>query len=163
MIIRDARMDDINAIGIIWNHYIRNTTFNWRHEEYTNAQMQRWFSQHGTPDRPVLVVEEGSCILGFGALSAFRDTIGYRYTAEDTIYLAPQAKRRGLGTLLMRELLQRGKDSGLWQVVAMIDGNNAPSIEFHERMGFVSAGMLRGIGEKNGERLDCVIMQRSLD
>ncbi len=163
MIIRDACTDDLDMIGRIWNHYIQKTTYNWRHECYTPVELRQWFVQHGTSNRPVLVVEEDGCILGFGALSTFRGSTGYRFTVEDTIYLAPQAQGRGLGTLLMTAMLQRGKDVGLRQVVAMIDSGNVQSIEFHAKMGFETVGVLRDIGEKSGKVLSCVVMQRRLN
>jgi len=162
MIIRDACAEDLSAIMEIWNHYILTTTYNWRHEEYTPQELQQWFSQHGTSNRPVLVVEEDGRVLGFGALSTFRGSPGYRFTAEDTIYLSQDVHGAGIGSHLMEVLCERGRQGGLQHVVAMIDRDNVQSVSFHEKMGFVIVGTLLDIGEKFGKALSCVVMQKRL-
>ncbi len=162
MIIRDASMKDLAAIKGIWDYYIQNTTANWRYDGYTEQEMQQWFSQHGAPDRPVLVVEEQGRILGFGALSTFRASPGYKRTAEDTIYLVSDALGRGMGMQLMNALLKRGKAGGLLQVVSMIDSLNTSSIRFHTKLGFDTVGVLKDVGEKFGKTLSCVVMQKQL-
>ena len=162
MTIRDACVTDLATIQGIWNHYIQNTTANWRYDGYTQQEMQQWFSQHGAPDRPVLVVEEQGRISGFGALSTFRASPGYKRTAEDTIYLVPDALGRGMGMQLMNALLERGKAGGLSQVISMIDSSNVSSIRFHTKLGFDTIGTLKDVGEKFGKTLSCVVMQKQL-
>jgi phosphinothricin acetyltransferase len=162
MIVRDARAEDLGEILAIWNHYILTTTHNWRLEAMTDEQIASWFSEHGTADRPVLVADDDRRVAGFGALSTFRDSTGYRFTAEDTIYLAPEAQGRGIGSALMEALCERGRAGGLVHVVAMIDGENVHSIAFHEKHGFEHVGVFRDIGDKQGKKLCCVAMQKKL-
>lgn len=162
MIIRDATRADLGAIGGIWNHYIQTTAYNWRLTAYSPAELQTWFDGHDSPMHPVLVAEEEGTIVGFGALSTFRASAGYRFTAEDTIYLAPGYTGRGIGRLLMEALIKQGSDAALAHVIAMVDSHNTASLAFHRRMGFEQVGLLRDVGKKNGENLSCVVMQRRL-
>ena len=110
----------------------------------------------------MLVVEQDGRVLGFAALSSFRPGQGYRFVAENSVYLLPEAQGHGLGTSLMHALMQRGRQGGLKHLVAVIDSGNGGSIAFHEKLGFIRAGVLQDIGEKYGKARSCVLMQRSL-
>lgn len=153
---------DLPAIRRIWNHYIAHTTYNWRPQPLSAQDIALWFSHHISPAHPVLVAKQGERVLGFAALSAFRDAAAYWPCAEDTIYLDPSACGGGVGRALMQRLCALGKAGGVEQVISMIDGSNRTSVAFHEKMGFAMIGTLRAIGEKNGARCDCVIMQKTL-
>ena len=162
MIIRDMHAEDLPAVMGIWNHYIKTTSYNWRHEGFTPQELASWFSQHGTPDHPAKVAEEQGQIVGFGALSTFRSSPGYNHTAEDTIYLHKDACQKGIGTELMQAMFEHAKAGGLQQVVAMIDSGNESSIRFHEKLGFETVGILKDVGYKFGKTLSCVVMQKRL-
>lgn len=153
---------DLPAIRRIWNHYIETTTYNWRPQPFSAQDIAAWFAAHTHPGHPVLVAKEEDRVLGFAALSAFREAAAYWPCAEDTIYLEPLACGRGVGRALMQRLCELGKAGGVEQVISMIDGSNAKSVAFHEKLGFCMVGTLRAIGEKNGMRCDCVVLQKTL-
>lgn len=153
---------DLPAIRRIWNHYIETTTYNWRPQPLRDADIESWFAAHTHPGHPVLVAKAGEAVLGFAALSAFREAAAYWPCAEDTIYLDPAACGAGVGRALMQRLCELGKAGGVEQVIAMIDGSNANSVAFHRKLGFCMVGTLRAIGEKNGMRCDCVVLQKGL-
>ena len=162
MRIRDAAFEDLPAIGKIWNHYVRASTYSWRDEEYSDEALRKWFVAHRTPERPILLAEQEGSVVGFAALSPLHTSSEYRHIAENTIYLSLEALGKRYGKALMDSLIARAREAGLWHLVAMIDSGNARSIAFHARQGFRLVGELEDISQKDGKVLSCTIMQRRL-
>ena len=112
---------------------------------------------------PYLVGELNGKVVGYAYASPFRTRSAYRYSLEDSIYVAPDACRAGIGLALLNELIARCDRLGYRQLVAVIgDADNLASIRLHRKAGFVHAGVFHGIGYKLGRWIDSVLMQRSL-
>lgn len=162
MTIRDAMPDDLAAIADIMNYYRKHTTHIWDRSPIRRAAMSAWLLQHTALPYCAIVAEEEGVILGYASLSRFRPHSGYAKTAEDSIYLAPGYERSGVGTTLMEALLSRAKQNGLRVVTAWIDSRNAGSVRFHEKMGFVHAGLMQNVGVIDGTPASVIIMQIEL-
>lgn len=109
---------------------------------------------------PHLVATEGSRVAGYAYASQYRPRPAYRYTLENSVYVASWARRRGVGLLLLRELVQRASMGEWRQMIAVIGGSgHTASIRLHEQAGFEQVGTLKGVGYKFDEWIDSVIMQ----
>ena len=157
--VRAARPEDAPAIGDIYNHYILHSDATWRWDAMTREEILSWVQSHGAPERPMLVACEGETVVGFACLSDFRPLIGYCKVAENTVYVRPGCEGRGIGRLLMRRLIDLARAAGLWSIVAVLDGGNTGSRDFHLALGFREAGVLPGIGYKFGRAHDCLFLQ----
>ena len=162
MTIRPALPKDVPALMGIMNHYRRHSTAIWTRELCTPEDVRGWIKEHDAPRRCALVAEEDGQILGYASLSCFRPYYGYRYTAENSIYLLPGQERRGLGTRLMQELLKKAGALGLRIVTAWIDGENTASIAFHKALGFELVGTMKDVGMLDGVSRSVVILDYDL-
>lgn len=114
-------------------------------------------------DMPWFVAEAEGRLLGYAYAGPFRPRAAYRYTAEDTVYVVPDAKGRGVGRALLAAVIKACEDKGLRRLIAAIgDSGNAASIRLHQACGFEHAGVLPAVGFKHGRWVDVVWMQRSL-
>jgi phosphinothricin acetyltransferase len=112
---------------------------------------------------PYVVAEDAAAgLLGYAYASAFRTRPAYRWMVEDSIYLAADARGRGIGKLLLGGLLRRCEELGFRQMVAVIGGATPASIALHRAAGFSEIGLLKGAGYKHGRWLDTMLMQKSL-
>lgn len=161
--LRDAQDADLPQIAAIYGHYVLNSAATFEETPPDAAAMagrRAAVLDHGLP---WLVAEEGGRILGYCYAAPYRARAAYRYTLEDSIYVAPQALGRGVGRALLVELIARC-GCGPWrQLVAVIgDSGNAGSIALHQCLGFRHAGTLQAVGYKFGRWVDTVLMQRTL-
>lgn len=157
MEVRLARLDDDEAIRTIYNVEVDGVaTFDL--VPRTLEQQRRWLSAHAGAHPAVVAVDDGH-VVGFGSLSPFRDRPAYSTTVEDSVYVARQAQGRGVGTLLLGELLALATSHGFHSVIARIVGGNEASISLHRRCGFDIVGVEREVGRKLGRWLDVVEMQ----
>ena len=112
---------------------------------------------------PYLVATLGSDVAGYAYAGSYRLRPAYRFTVEDSIYLVPETRRRGIGTALLRELIARSEGRGYRQMIAVIgDSANTGSIALHAQAGFKMIGTHPNVGFKFGRWLDSVLMQRGL-
>ena len=162
-IIRASRDDDTPAIAAIYAHHVLNGTGSFEIEPPCAEDMAvRRFEvlERGLPH---LVAEIDHQVAGFAYCNWFKPRPAYRFSAEDSVYLAPQAQGAGLGRALLAELMLRAQATGLRKLIAVIgDSNNAGSIGLHRLAGFTEVGVLRSCGWKFGQWLDVVMMERSL-
>lgn len=161
-VIRQATAIDLEAINAIYNYYVLHSTCTYQTEPETPTDRQTWFDRHG-PDHPVAVAEAAGKIVGWGSLSPFHARKAYCHTVENSIYVRHDAVRRGVGTDLLKHLVVRAKEVGHHTIIAVIDGDQAASIAFHAKNGFVEAGHVREVGFKFGRWLDVYYMQRMLE
>jgi L-amino acid N-acyltransferase YncA len=162
MLIRPATAEDVPAIAALLNALLATTTIEWTDQPKTAESTLEWLNEHET----VLVAEEGGEIVGVAAFGWFRDAVkrpGYRFTVENTIHVREDRWGSGIGSDLMRALLDEARRSGKHSMVAAIDGSNETSIRFHERLGFVEVARMREIGAKFGRWLDLVLLELRLD
>ncbi len=128
-----------------------------------DAEMMRRYKERVEAGYPSLVAEVDGEIAGYAYAGPFHARPGYRFTVEDTIYLAPAFQRMGVGTKLLNGLINECTARGYRQMLALIgDSANAGSIGLHRRCGFVHAGNWTSAGWKFGRWIDVVVMQRAL-
>ena len=161
-VMRPALMDDMPHLLSINNDSIMNSTSNYCYEPQTLEDQQKWFEDRIAKNFPVIVVEYGGAIIGFGTYGSFRERIGFRFTVEHSVYLRPGNTGKGIGSLLMTELIQLAKAQGMHNMIACIDGANTGSIRFHERLGFQNVGTIKEVGYKFDRWLDMTLMQLTL-
>jgi L-amino acid N-acyltransferase YncA len=165
MDIRDATGTDAAAINDLYNATVSTTTVAWTEELVPLATRQRWMDEQATAGHPVLVADLEGRIVGFAAYGDFRDSVkwpGYRFTVEHTIHVDADHQGAGVGSQLLQALLRRAMAAGKHAMIGAIDGDNAGSIRFHQRHGFVDVARLPEVGFKFGRWLDLVLLQRKL-
>jgi phosphinothricin acetyltransferase len=155
---------DIAAVAEIYAHYVRHSLATFEEQPPGTADWQHKRDELAARRLPFLVAEDGGRVTAFGYASPWRDRPSYRYTAEDTVYVAPDATGRGLGRLVLEALVDECAGAGIRQLLAVIADTGLPaSVALHRACGFTEAGRLRGVGYKHGRWIDTVIMQRALD
>jgi phosphinothricin acetyltransferase len=162
---RPATSADIGRITAIYADAVINGAASYELEPPTQAAMLERFEALALYGYPYLVAEEDGGVLGYAYASAFRARPAYRFIAEDSIYVAPEAKGRGIGRLLLEALIEAVRALGFRQLVAVIgDGTpDSPSVGLHEKLGFSHSGKLQGSGYKHGRWLDTVFMQLDMN
>ncbi len=161
--LRPATTADLAQIAAIYAHHVRYGLASFEVEPPDAAEMHRRFDAIVAGGFPYFVVEADGRVLGYAYASHYRTRPGYRYSVEDSIYVAPDAVGRGLGKRLLRALIDACEQRGFRQMLAVIgDSANAASIELHHACGFTQAGLLPAIGFKLGRWVDSVLMQRAL-
>ena len=159
--LRLATPADLPAINAIYNHFVLHSTCTYQEEPSTAEERAAWFAAHGGP-HPVTVAEADGKVIGWGSLSRFHPRSAYRHTVENSVYVRHDLHRRGIGRLLLDDLVVRAKDAGHRTIIALIDSSQAGSIALHRTCGFADAGQLREVGFKFGRWLDVVYLQRML-
>jgi phosphinothricin acetyltransferase len=163
LLIRPSTADDLPAITAVYAHNVLNGTGTFELEAPDQPEMARRRDDVLAKGLPWLVAERGGQVLGYGYANHFRPRRAYRFCLEDSIYLAPEAQRQGVGRLLLAELIGRCEALGARQMLAVIgDSANAGSIGVHRALGFEHTGVLKAAGWKFGRWLDVVLMQRAL-
>lgn len=163
--LRPAEEGDLDAITRIYAEAVTNGTSSYELEPPDREEMGRRYAALRAGEFPYLVAAEGPLVLGYAYAGPFRPRAAYRFIVEDSIYLAPGARGRGLGRALLSGLVAASRSLGFRQMVAVIgDGRaDSPSVRLHEAMGFAHAGRLEGSGFKHGRWLDTVFMQLAMN
>ena len=162
-IIRPAAETDIPAITAIYGHSVLVETASFEFDPPSEAEMARRMAAFRDAGFPYLVCERDGTVLGYAYASSWRPRIGYNHTVEDSLYIAPDAQRKGVGRALLRALIADCEVLGFRQMVAVIgDSRHAASIALHAQEGFTIVGRLPTLGHKFGLWLDSVLMQRAL-
>jgi len=163
VVVRDARDEDMAAIQAIYRHFVLKSSASFEEEPPSVEEMAARRRRTLERGLPYLVAEIDGEVLGYTYAGAFRFRSAYRYTIEDSIYVAPNLARRGLGSALLGALIARCTALGYRQMIAVIgDSANQGSIALHRRLGFRQEGVLRGVGLKFGRWVDVVIMHLPL-
>lgn len=161
--IRPATPEDLPAITAIYDHAVRTGTATFELDPPDINEMMRRYHALIDGNSPYLVAASGGEIAGYAYAGSYRPRPAYRYTVEDSIYLAPESQQRGIGTKLLRELISQSEARGYRQMIAVIgDSANSGSIALHARAGFEMVGTHSNVGFKFGRWLDSVLMQRGL-
>lgn len=162
-VIRASSAADTPAITAIYAHWVTHGLASFEVEPPDLTEMARRRDAVLAAGFPYLVAEAPEGLLGYAYASAYRARPAYRFTAENSVYVAPGAGRRGIGLALMEEVIAQCTGAGFRQMVAVIgDSGNAASIALHKRAGFTTAGLLKAAGWKHGRWVDSVLMQRPL-
>jgi L-amino acid N-acyltransferase YncA len=161
--IRPARLSDIPAITRIYAHAVENGTASFELTPPDDAEMTRRMQAVLDGKFPYIVAELDGAVVGYAYASFYRTRPAYRFTVENSVYVAPEIQRRGIGKALLITLIEACTALGFRQMIAVIgDANQAASIGVHKACGFEPAGNLRNIGFKFGRWLDTPLMQLSL-
>ena len=163
MQLRPATIADIPAITAIYAHAVRNGTASFELEPPTEAEMTRRMQAILDGKFPYLAAEIDGRLGGYAYASLYRTRPAYRFTVENSVYVAPDMHRRGIGKALLERLIEECTARGYRQMIAVIgDSDQAASIGVHKACGFEPAGNLKSIGWKFGKWLDTPLMQRAL-
>lgn len=168
--VRPAERRDAAGIRAIHNLYVTESTALFDLVPRSLDEQIQWIDEHSGGHPAVVAVvatEEGrgrrvEQVVGFGSLSPFRSRPAYATTVEDSVYVLPGHQGRGIGRMLLEELLRLAAAHGFHTVIARITGGNEPSIALHAACGFELVGTEREVGRKFGRWLDVVEMQRML-
>jgi phosphinothricin acetyltransferase len=164
MIVRPAAEADAGALAAIYGHAVLHGFGTFELTPPDAAEMdrrRRAILAHGLP---YVVAEDGGRVLGYAYAGPYRPRPGYRFTAEDSVYVAPEAQGRGVGRAVLSAVIAGCEAYGLRQLVAVIgDSQNAGSIGLHRSLGFQDAGVGRSFGFKHGRWVDIVWMQKALN
>ena len=164
MTIRPATRADCPGILAIYNDAVLTTTATYDYELRTLEHRQAWFDDHERGGYAMFVAEDGAGrIVGWSALNRYHDRMGYRFTSENSVYVAADSRGQGLGKLLLAPLIDAARAKGLRAIIAAIDATNEASIRLHARYGFVQVGLFKQVGYKFDRWLDVVYMERLLD
>jgi len=157
--LRPARATDIAAIRAIYAAAVTGGTASFELEPPDEEEMRRRFEAITGAGYPYFIAEAAGRVLGYAYVNAYRTRPAYRFTVEDSIYLAPEAQGRGVGRLLLAALIDAATAQGFRLMVAVIgDSAQHRSISLHRRLGFIFSGTIHSVGYKHGRWLDSVIM-----
>jgi len=148
-----VRAADAPRIAAIYNHYVRDTVVTFEEQPVADAEMARRIAET-TATYPWLVWEDGGAVAAYAYASSWKRRSAYRFAAESTIYAAPEAAGRGIGSQLYPALLARMRAAGLHCAIGGISLPNPASIALHEKLGFVPIGRFREVGFKQGRWVD---------
>jgi len=158
--VRPAQREDCPGILEIYNEAVLNTTATYDYEPRTLLHRQNWFDDHHKSGLPVFVaLDKTGRIVGWSALNRYHDRMGYRFTTENSVYIAADCRGQGIGKLLLAPLIESAKKAGVHAIIAAIDSTNEPSIRLHRRFGFETVGHFKRVGFKFDRWLDVVYME----
>jgi L-amino acid N-acyltransferase YncA len=161
--IRASSDQDIPVITAIYAHHVLNGTGTFETKPPTEDEMKTRRTDVLAKELPYLVAEEDGRILGFAYCNWFKPRPAYRYSAEDSIYMADGERGRGAGKQLLTELARQAEAAGVRKLIAVIgDSANQGSVRVHESIGFTPVGVLKSCGWKFGKWLDVVLMEMPL-
>jgi len=147
----------------IYNDAVLHTTASYDYEPRTLDHRRTWFQERQRDNYPVFVaVEKGGRVVGWSALNPYHARIGYRFTSENSVYVAANRRGKGIGRALLGPLLEAGKARGLHAILAVIDADNEASIRLHAQFGFEKVGLFKQVGFKFGRWLDVIYMEKLL-
>lgn len=155
-------MADCPAILDITNEAILTSTALYDYHPRTLEQQIAIFEDKISKDFPIIVAEENNQVIGFGYYSEFRFREAYKFTVEHSVYADKNYIGKGIGKLLLSELIQLAKAQKMHTMIGVIDSENINSITFHEKFGFEKAGYIRESGYKFDKWLDSIFMQKIL-
>lgn len=156
--IREVNLSDAAAIAAIYNEYVAKTTISFETEPVTVAEMERRIAAISS-HHPYMVWDEGGRVAGYCYAHLWKERAAYSHTLETTIYVASNCRGRGIGTRLMRALIDECRKAGARALVACITGGNEASIGLHSRLGFKQVSHFECVGSKFGKELGVVDME----
>ncbi len=157
--IREATESDLPAILAIYNEVIANTTAVYDYEPHTLEMRRQWFQLKKEQGFPVFVATENERIVGLSSIGPFRAWAAYKYSVENSIYVAADARGKGIGKLLMPPIIEAARSMKMHTILAGIDAGNASSIHLHQQFGFKEVAHFKEVGWKFDKWLDLKFLQ----
>ena len=159
--IRRAVRDDCPGILDIYNDAVLKTTATYDYEPRPLEHRLAWFDDHQRTGHAIFVAEAADGrIVGWSALNRYHDRMGFRFTAENSVYVAEGARGQGLGARLLEPLIPAAAEIGIRAILAAIDAQNAASLRLHARFGFEQVGLFKRVGFKFDRWLDVAYLER---
>jgi phosphinothricin acetyltransferase len=163
MDVRPASAADLEKVAAIYAHYVATSVATFEVDPPPVASWRQRLDDLTGRNLPFLVAESDGDVRGYAYASPWRPRPAYRYTVEDSVYVAPGQAGQGIGTALLDALLAACTKAEVRQMIAVIaDTGSDASEALHRRFGFMHAGRLTGVGRKHGRWIDTVLMQREL-
>jgi len=159
--VRRATLGDARVIADIYNHYVATSTATFDTEPKSVGDRIAWLTEHGDT-HPVLVAEKDGEVVGWGALSPYRERPAWRLTAEVAVYLACGSTGAGIGSQLLGALVEAARAAGHHVLLSQIVAENHASLKMAERAGFERVGTLREVGRKFDTWIDLEILRLAL-
>jgi len=161
MTVRPAEERDLPGILEIYNDAVLTTTASYDYEPRTLEHRQQWFVERRRDDYAIFVaVNDTGRVIGWSALNPYHARFGFRFTAENSVYVASDHRGQGVGRRLLAPLMDAAQVRGLRAVIAAIDADNEASLRLHAALGFVKVGHFRQVGFKFNRWLDVVYLER---
>lgn len=157
--IRPARETDLPDILDIYNHVILHTTAVYSYAPHTLEMRKAWYDDKVRDGYPVFVAEDEGRVVGLSTYGPFRAWPAYKYTVENSVYVAADQRGKGVARLLMRPLIQAVQDRGYHAIIASIDATNEASLRLHRSFGFEEVAHFREVGYKFGRWLDLKFLE----
>lgn len=157
--VREATYLDLPRLLEIYNDIIVNTTAVYDYEPHTIEMRTQWFETKKAQGFPVFVADVDGQILGFSSIGPFRAWAAYKFSVENSIYVAADARGKGIGKILLPPVIEASKEMGMHTILAGIDATNEASIKLHERFGFTEVALFKEVGWKFGKWLDLKFLQ----
>ena len=163
-LLRPTEERDLPAIAAIYAEAVLTGTASYEIEPPGVEEITRRWRELVAKGYPHVVAVRGAEILGYAYAGPYRPRPAYRYSVEDSIYLAPKAQGAGIGRALLTELIRICERQGFRQMIAVIGGGaeHPASVGLHRTLGFREIGVIEASGFKHGRWLDTVLMQRTL-
>ncbi len=160
--LRLATADDLPAINDIYNYYVERSTCTYQLVPETLADRQAWFAEHPPEKYPVTVAEHAGTVIGWGSLSKFRPRAAYAPTVEASVYIHHEHHRRGLGRLLLLDLIERARAAGFHSLIGGASADQTASLALQDSLGFMRVAHFKEVGYKFGQWLDVIYSQLML-
>jgi len=157
--IRTALETDLEAMLAIYNDVIINTTAVYDYEPHTLEMRRQWFRIKEAQGFPVFVAEENGRIVGFSSIGPFRAWAAYKYSVENSVYVAADQRGKGIGKKLIEPLIRAAEQLNMHTIIAGIDATNEASIMLHRKLGFEEVAHFKQVGYKFGRWLDLKFLQ----
>lgn len=160
--IREMKETDLVEVLEIYNDAILHTTAVYDYRAHSLEDRRAWFNQKTEGGYPLFVFEEDGKVLGFATYGPFRAWPAYKYSIEHSVYVHKEARKKGIGTLLLKALIERAEQESYATLIAGIDSTNQGSIFIHEKLGFTYSGTIKKAGYKFEKWLDLAFYQLEL-
>jgi phosphinothricin acetyltransferase len=157
--IRQATEQDLPAILAIYNDAILTTTAVYDYQPHTLAMRQAWYDAKVAGGWPLFVADDAGAVVGFSSLGPFRAWAAYKYTVENSVYVAADRRGQGIGKLLLPPLIDAARRMEMHAIIAGIDATNVASYRLHQSFGFVEVAHFREVGYKFGRWLDLKFLE----
>jgi L-amino acid N-acyltransferase len=157
--IREAIESDLPQLLNIYNEIILNTTAVYDYEPHSLEMRRQWFDAKKEQGFPIFVAEDSERILGFSSIGPFRAWAAYKYSVENSVYVAAGARGHGVGRLLLAPLIDAARKLNLHTIIAGIDAMNEASLRLHKSFGFEEVADFKQVGWKFGRWLDLKFLQ----
>lgn len=163
MRVRAARVEDAPAVCAIYNHEVLTSLVTFDLVARSEEEQRAWIADRSGAHAVLVAEDDDGEVVGFAALSPYRDRPGYSTTVEDSVYVHPDHRGRGVGRLLLAELVDTARAHGFHALMARVVADHEASITLHASAGFEAVGHEKEVGRKFGRWLDVILMERLLD